>query len=292
MSDTMKTIKGDIQALKYINDFVISNEEMAANNMRKIRNAVVSRRDFVAEITQLYNDVKACYKKELSDFLSGKKHKNTELFKLIKKNDKNVYVLLSTNTSLFGDIVRNTFNLLKEHETNGKGDIVIVGKMGKKIFEAERPGASFKYFDFPDTYLDYQLLKTIALHIIQYSKVVIFHSKFQTLLRQTPTAYTIAELTKESGGGAGQIKYIFEPSIEKIIEFFEKEIFTSIFEQTMHESQLSKFAARMVTLDRTMLNVKKGLVTLNKKRRVVQHELMNKQQINVVSRMIAWNRDR
>lgn len=274
----------------YIKEFVISNEEIAANNMRKIRHAVVSRRDFVAEITRLYNEVKGSYKKEMDDFLSGKKRKNESLLKLIKKNDKTACVLLSTNTNLFGDIVKNTYSLFKEHYDKEKGDVIIVGKTGKKIYEEANPGAAYSYFDFPDTYLDNKLLKEIVMKIIQYGKVVIFHSKFQTLLRQAPSAFTIAEIQQDNSGKGPVVKYLFEPSLEKIIEFFEKEIFSSIFEQVMHESHLSKFAARMVTLDRTTLNIKKGLEVLYRKQRFIKHEVVNKQQVNVVSRMIAWKR--
>lgn len=290
MSNTKKAIRGDITAMKFIKEFVIANEEIAAINMRKIRNAVVNRRDFVAELTQLYNEVKLNYKKELERLLSGRRGNKSSLINLIRKNDKTALVLLSTNTSLFGDIVKNTYVLFKEYFEREKCDAVIVGRTGKSIFTADKPGVPFSYFDFPDTYLDNKLLKAIVMDIIQYQKVIIFHSKFQTLLSQTPTAFTISEIQQDRPNSAPQLKYIFEPSLEKIIEFFEKEIFSTIFEQVMHESHLSKFASRMVTLDKTTLNINKGLTGLYKKQRILQHEMSNKQQVNMVARMIMWSR--
>ena len=41
--------------------------------------------------------------------------------------------------------------------------------------------------------------------------------------------------------GVSEIKYFFEPSLEKVISFFEKEIIAAIFEQEVYESLLAKF---------------------------------------------------
>ncbi len=291
MSDSQKTVGIDIEAMLSMKEFIISHEEIAASSMRRIRDAVVNRRDFLAELIQLYNEVKKSYKQEIKGSHNTKGLGGQAKLSVLKKINKTVCVLLSTNTSLYGDIVRNTYDLFNDYQKKENGDSVIVGKVGRRVFEADKPGVKFTYFDFPDTTMDNTLLKAIALHIIQYEKVVIFHSKFQSLVRQVPTAFVISESKIDETASSTDIKYIFEPSMEKIMEYFEKEIFSSIFEQTMHESQLSKFASRMVTLDQATDSIKSRLSELNLKERLLHHQIINKQQLNSITRLVMWKRN-
>lgn len=284
-----KGTANDIEAMKSMKDFISVYEEIAANNMRRIRDAVVKRRDFLLDLTNLYNEIKRSYKKEVELVMSKKKNSASQ-FNLLKKNDKTVCVFFSTNASFYGDIVRSTYALFKEHIEREKSDAVIVGRVGKRLFEQDKPGEAYKYFDFPDTSMDMSLLKPIILHITGYEKIIIFHPKFQTLVKQTPTAFVISESKIDSSGESAQNKYIFEPSLESIIEYFEKEIFSSIFEQTMHESQLSKFASRMVTLDAATDNIKKRLSDVEFKQRLLQHQTRNKQQLNSMARLVLWRK--
>ena len=52
------------------------------------------------------------------------------------------------------------------------------------------------------------------------------------------------------------------------MEFFEAEIFASLFEQTIFESQLAKFASRMTSLELRVENIRDILkkINLEKKR--------------------------
>jgi F-type H+-transporting ATPase subunit gamma len=288
-----KSVGKDIEAVNSIKEFIVTNEQIAANNMQKIRDAVVGRRDFLAEITQFYNEVKKSYKSEIEAIKTKTKKTDVDLKEIdLASRNKNLTacILLSTNASLYGDIVRRSYELFAKSADQEKADIVIVGKMGKKFYEQDYPDRKFTYFQIPDRNIDAEALKPIILHIIRYGKVIVFHSKFESLIRQTPVAFVLSEAGSSEISNAVEIKYIFEPSLEKIVEYFEKEIFTSIFEQTIQESNLSKFASRMVTLDAASENIKKKLVQLNLKMRVIQHQKMNKDQINSITRVTMTRR--
>lgn len=284
-----KGTANDIDAMKSMKDFVSVYEEIAANKMRQIRDLVVRRRDFLAELTSLYNEIKISYKKEV-DYLLSRKSIKASNFSYLKKNGKKVSVFFSTNASFYGDIVRVTYALFKEHYEREKSDIVVIGKVGKSLLDINMPGVPYTYFDFPDTSVDIKFLKPVVLYIAAYEKIIIFHTKFQTLVHQTPIAFVISESMSDTSTKNPQNKYIFEPSLDKIIEYFEKEIFSSIFEQTMHESQLSKFASRMITLDQATENIKKRLSSLEYKQRLWQHQVKNKKQLNSMAGMQMWKR--
>lgn len=288
MINSKKSVGEDIDAMRSMKDFISVYEEIAANNMRRIRDAVVKRRDFLAELAALYNEIKASYKKEV-DMLLSKKNPSASSLSFLRKNGKTVYVFFSTNASFYGDIVKNTYAIFKEHYEKEKSDVVVVGKIGKILLDNNMPEVKYKYFDFPDMSMDIKLLKSVVLHIAEYEKIVIFHTKFQTLVRQTPIAFVISENTSDANVNARQGKYIFEPSLERIIEYFEKEIFSSIFEQTVHESQLSKFASRMVTLDQATENIKRNLSKLEHRQQILLHQMKNKQQLNSMTARL-WKR--
>ena len=287
-----KQIGNDIETMRAMGEFVSVYEEIAANNMRRVRDAVVKRRSFLEEVIKLYNEIKTSYRREVERLMSNKKSKSTmgSQFGLLKKNDKTVSVLFSTNASFYGDIVAKTYALFKDSWRQEKGDVVVIGKVGRRVFEQDNPGVDYAYFDYPDTKMDLVLLKPIILYIAAYERVVIFHTQFQTLVNQTPRAFVISESKVDMPESEASHKYIFEPSMERIIEYFEKEIFGSIFEQSMHESQLSKLASRMVNLDSAVGNIKRRMGDLNLRKRLLEHQARNKQQVNAMSRIVMLKR--
>src|SRR5690606_25386008 len=49
---------------------------------------------------------------------------------------------------------------------------------------------------------------------------------------------------------------LFEPSMEEVLNFFETTILKTIMKQKVHESMLSRYAARMVAMDVATENAK------------------------------------
>ena len=86
-----------------------------------------------------------------------------------------------------------------------------------------------------------------------------------------------------------KVKYFFEPSLEKIMAFFEAEIFSSIFEQTIFESQLAKFASRMTSLEIRVEKIKELLKQIDIEKQKVKHRIMNKKQLDVLSSISLWS---
>ncbi len=86
------------------------------------------------------------------------------------------------------------------------------------------------------------------------------------------------------------VKYLFEPSLEKILQFFEAEIFASIFEQTIHESQLAKNGSRMLLLDNASQNIKDSLKKTELHLRILKHRQTNTKQLNALTGMSMWGK--
>ncbi len=71
------------------------------------------------------------------------------------------------------------------------------------------------------------------------------------------------------------------------MKFFETQMFNSLFEQTVYESQLAKYASRLIAMNRAEDNVKSQLTKLNFAKLRTMHETRNKKQINTMQAIFA-----
>ena len=285
---TKKETVREIDFLNTLKEILETYEEIAATRMARIRTSVLGSRDFLLEINAIFQQVKSSYQAQIEMLMRKKKIKDPTKLTFIKRNGKTLYIFVSANTGLYGDIIKKTYDVFIDNLKKSPGDVVILGKLGVEIFKADKVAIPYTYFDFPDNKIDNAILKKIIDHIIQYEKVLVFYEQFNTVISQSPIVTNISgdPLPWEKGGP--QAKYFFEPSLEKIMEFFEKEIFGSIFQQTIFESELAKFAARMVSLDYATDNTKDRLreVILQKNR--IKHQEDNKRQLEKFASMKLW----
>lgn len=298
---TRNSVQEELDSLGSINIVVDTYEEIAAGRIRKTRDSVLKTRNFLDQIREVFEQVKVSYHKEIEQLIKARGVKNDSKFQFLTQNGKTLYVLLSSNTGLYGDIVRRTFDLFikdvfegdPNNATQTKGDIVIIGRYGRSLFEEMRLKVPYTYFDFPDNSVDLELLKPIVKLMLGYETVIVFFGEFQNVIKQAPIAYDVSATPidlLEANKNQPPTKYIFEPSLEKIFEFFEKEIFASIVEQTVRESQLGKFASRMVSLDSALDNIKKRIKSTQFLRDRTRHREQNRKQIETFASMSLWNR--
>ncbi len=285
---TKKELTREVEFLTTLRTILETYEEIAATRMARIRSSVLGSRDFLLEINAIFQQVKASYKAQVELLMKNKKIKDPSKLTFIKRNGKTLYVFISANTGLYGEIIRRTYDVFIENLKKDPGDVVILGKLGLEIFNAEKIKAPFTYFEFPDNKIDNAIVQRIVEHIINYEKVLVFYEQFNNVISQSPIVTNISgdPLPWEKGGP--QARYFFEPSLEKIMEFFEKEIFASIFAQTIFESELAKFAARMVSLDFSSENTKVRLKQVVSSKNRIKHQEDNKRQLEKFASMKLW----
>lgn len=285
---TKKELNLEVEFLSALHTIFETYEEIAATRMGRIRSSVLGNRDFLLEINAIFQQVKFSYKTQIGMFMKNKNIKDPSKLTFIKRNGKTLYILISSNTGLYGDIIRKTYDVFIDNFKKKPGDVAIMGRLGLEIFISEKIKAPLSYFEFPDDKIDETILQKIIKYIIQYEEIFVFYEKFNSVISQSPIVTNISgdPLPWEESKFAA--RYFFEPSLEKIMEFFEKEIFASIFQQTILESELAKFASRMVSLDFASENsrakLKQVLFTKNK----VRHQENNKKQLEKFASMRLW----
>ncbi len=287
---TKKEIIKETDFLTSLKNILETYEEIAATRMARIRSSVLDSRNFLLEINEIFQEVKSSYKNQIAKLLKEKKIKDQSLT-FIKRNGKILHVFISANTGLYGDIIRRTYDVFMENLKKTPGDVAIIGKLGLEIFKADKIDTPLTYFDYPDSKEDNEILKKIIEHMIQYEKVLVFYEQFNNVINQSPIVTSISGDPLPWENEDIQTKYFFEPSLEKIMEFFEKEIFGSIFQQIIFESELAKFASRMVSLDfaseKTKNELRKTILAKNR----IKHQEDNKRQFEKLASMKLWKKN-
>lgn len=282
-----KTLNNEVNYLETLQKLTSAYAEISSSRMKKVRGTVLSARDFLESLNEIFQEVRKSYRKEVAK-LSKKKGNDNITF--LSHNGKTVAVFLSANTGLYGELMQKTFNKFMHEVEDNQSEATIIGRLGLSLYLGRKPNAAYTYFDYPDYGADKQKLSEIVRHLVQYEAIHLYFGKFHNVISQEPEFSDIsAESTigDEDQAGVEEVKYIFEPTLEEILIFFETEMFSSVFEQALIESQLAKFASRMLAMDRASQNIRESLRGVQLDRLKMNHRLINKKQLNSVSSLFA-----
>lgn len=291
---TKKQIETEILRLMSLDAVTRGYSQIASIKMKKVRDGVLTSRDFLDEINNIFAEVLDSYRREiirLSKRLGLKKKKSKgDSITFLAHNGRKVAVLLSANSGLYGDLIARTFKLFTESVRASDYEVTIIGLTGLALFQQFEPNRPYTYFDLPDSKLDYVKLANIIKHLVSYEEIVIYYPKFENVVTQEPAVFSISAGTKLQSSSKGpRREYIFEPTLESILIFFETEIFNSLLEQTVSESQLAKYASRMLSLDRASERIGNRLKEIKIDKLKLSHKISNKKQLHSLSGVTLWS---
>ena len=261
--------------------------EIASVRMIKVRDFVLKNREFLESISSIFHDALEAYAKKLSDLVKLGKIKKGGKVTFLSHNGKTVAVLISANTGFYGDIVQRTFRKYVEDVRKNNFEVTIIGRLGRTLFSQEESKRPYTFFELPDYGVDESKLSEVIRHLVQYEEIRVYHGKYQSVVTQRPDTFTITAGTPiQEDVKEPEVNYIFEPTVEKILSFFETEIFASLFAQSIRESQLAKFASRILAMDQASQNIKERLSFLNVENLKIIHRIGNRKQLNSMSTIL------
>ncbi len=291
----IKTIMDQIEDLTGIKEIVGASEEIASMKMRGIRTQVLQSRDINTELAEIYREVTISYKNQILMLLHEKNHNplggkadNVNL-SLKKGNGKSACVFLSANSGFFSKILEKTYrefvSYLEQHDVVP----VIIGEFGKRLFTNDYPNREYVFYTFSENQTSEASFKQITKDLAEYANVIIFYARFESLASQTVSSLDVSGQEKPlSQEAINTVHYLFEPSLEKILAFFESEIFAGIIQQTVTESELARYASRITTLDIARENISNKLKAINLEKRFATHRMINKKQTEAISGISLW----
>lgn len=296
----LKNIVSQMEDLSGIKDIVGASEEIASMKMRGIRNKVLQSRDLNNDLTEIYREVSVTYKNQIINLMQEKKLSNNltnsdvNNISLKTGNGKFACVYLSANSGLFSNILEKTYQEFIAYLEGHKEAVpVIIGEFGKKLFTNNFPDKNFVFYPLGEGNATEGSLQKIIQELSEYTNVIIYYARFKSMAEQTTTVLDVSgqKSSKDPTQVLDEIPishYLFEPSLEKILAFFESEIFAGIIQQTVTESDLARYASRITTLDLARENINMQLKIASLEKRFAIHRLMNKKQNEAITGISLW----
>jgi ATP synthase F1 gamma subunit len=288
-----KIIYEELEALNSLKDLAESYEEIAVVRMQKIRDSVLKTRDFLADISDVFVDLKSSYNREVKDLMEKIKTGDQGILPALQKINKTLYVYLSSNGGLYGAVTQKTYKLFMQElakTDKNKTDIVVIGNAGRIMFEGSGYARPFEYFEIPDTSIELTHIKTLMKKFLQYEKVIVFYGKFGNVVKQSPIetsitgedifeTETLTQIPRED-------RFIFEPTLQKIFHFFETQIMANLFSQTLLENQLARHASRVNAMEEALGHIEDETKKLNAQKTRERHLSDNKKQLETISGVV------
>ena len=291
-------------SLKYLAQ---SYSEVAAGKLKRIRGGIEQNRIFLTDVATMYATIKlVSAQRNLLPSIAGQPKLARTILRLGIKKKPNapekpkttVKIVITSNFHLYGNLDSLLIDFFLQNEglrkrkdsplTTGPAimkrpgeepaRILVVGRVGSEFFRVEK--VPFTPIIFKNDLPDAQELRALAENVKDDDRVLVYHSRFQTVLRQAPYITDIKEAQFEVSIAKKKIDYIFEPEIEKMLVFFDTQISSILLNQAFLESELSRTAARLIAMnaaedkaDQFFENQKKLLAQA--KRSLVNRDLLN-----------------
>lgn len=281
----LKKLNEDLETTKHISTITSIYQEIAQMKMNEIRSRVLENRIFLEEIFKIYQKARNSF---LASLKKGRRKKEIEASSFLKKRKKMAVVFLSANQPFYGSLIQNIWKSCQEFLGKEAADLIVVGRMGKYLAEGAGFGHKLFYFELSDEKPEGKSIKGIVELIKNYERVVVFYGRYRSVAHQEIVKTEISSGFSTGKEVEGVKLYLFEPSPEKILEFFETEIFSALFNQTILEHQLAKFSSRMIAMYQATERAKKIQKILETKIRKLKKELKNKEQITLFNTRMLW----
>lgn len=267
---TIKEIDERLEEGESLKAIAQAYSEIANLKIKRIRKEVERNRLFFDEIAKIYGIVKA---------LAIKKKIVTQ------KPKKRLCILLTSNYRFYGNInsaLSNYFIGSTREITNI--DRLILGKGGVDYFKAIKVLPDYQGIILKSDLPTSQELVDLVNLSADYNQVLVFYSKFKSLLVQQATftditasafyetAYHIKALKT---GDTALENFIFEPELPKILNFFDSQILTLLLEATFLESELSRTASRFISMDQAETEANKFIKQYQTLRAYAKTSLIN-----------------
>jgi len=264
-----KELTNEIEIVNTLGDLIKTYEEVYLLKMYRTRNSILNTRDYYTRLLALYQSIKNAYKDQILESIN-KDNKNKDLT-VLQKEKKQVAVFISGNDRFAGEVNNKIFEEFIDFYAKNKPDLVIVGSVGKGLMRQRVPNIKYQYFDIKDKFgaSSSKQLEEIVKYLINYKDVRLFHGEFQNMVTQTAVNRSITgeieDITTDDSKGKEGKKgeyFLFEPSLTKMLKFFETQIFASLFKRGVEEATLAQIGSRVSSLEKSNVSISKRLKLL------------------------------
>lgn len=273
----------ELTALKGLTE---TYEDVAVTKMQEIRSAVLSTRQFLTGVSEIYSLAKAAYLAQVLSITNRRERKAQIQF--MHKNDKTVVVFISGNHSLLGSVIFASYKVFLELCRKIECDKLILGNIGRYLASAQRPSLNFSYYPLEDFKLVDSQISPIINFINAYEKVFVVYPRFESVLVQVPQIDDLSGGITVEQSVVGKRRYSFEPSAKEVMRYFENQIIGTLFRQKILESMLAKYSSRLTIMDTATQTIGKYIEQNRQKSILEARRTQNRKLLDSFAGVSLW----
>ncbi len=267
----------DIESAMYITGAL---RDISAIELKKLRKKFDKNNSFYVELLELF---------QLVWLISSKNN-------LKKKTDnkKNLFVAYTTNSHFYGSV---NYDIMTKFikETDSKSSCLIIGETGKQIWTAQpKKRKEVKFLMFDDEMPNDIETNNFLNEINEYNHVYVYYPGFTTVFHQDvevlDITYKPSKETLIKNKFKDLPKYLFEPDLSEMVDFFNIQVRHVLFDRLLLETQISRVAARLVKMDTADQSARKLIKTEMRNLSRIRTSFSSRRMLETVVGYIQWHK--
>lgn len=249
----VKDLKKQYDDLVTIEEVSRVFENIASIKIRQIKDRVIASRDFFHQLWSMYVQLRVD---------SGKPA--TLDIKSEYTSSKTAVILISSEESLSGEIDERLVSEVVDATDPEKADYFVIGKRGARLLK-NRGVNIVKTFPLPDITKPVDVIPIISA-TNDYKNTVVYFEQFVNINIVQVQVFELANGINYLSPSETQLTdtplifssdYIFEPSLEEVINYLENMMRTTALTELILESRLAQLASRFHAMSRASENSSK-----------------------------------
>lgn len=252
--------------------------DIAQTRLNRVRAGIERNRVFVGEISKILHVVRVSAEEK---GLSAARKKKISASLLLTSNKRLYYGALDTRVVDF---------YMAHTQYTGYVDRFVVGTVGIDILGTRGYPFKIEPVVFAGDLPNVSELLSLTNKLSDYQKVIVYYPRFVSVLSQQPSFVDITGLVANIPEGGEERYYLFEPEIEKILDFFETQVMTILVEQTMLESELARIGTQLTSMDEAQQKAQQSIKEEKSLLAWTKRQLLNQKVLEAAGAMMKRKR--
>ena len=272
----------EIEQIAALETIAGAYSEIAALRIDNIKNSFEQNSLYYEEISQIYHLVKR--------IANSKGLTVEELAEISNERLDTLYVAITSNHGFYGPLNSDAVDTMIKDASMQKAERMIIGAMGisyARSIGSASPFLSMAFaLDEPSPDEIYQFLGLSS----RYKRIYVYYPKYISMLKQMIDRIDITHSPESNSQIPPDIKYIFEPELSQILMFFEQQVRYLLFARVILETNLSRTATRLITMDTAERDAKELLKKLYMQERRERQSKINANLVSVSGQLKKWRK--
>ena len=271
-------IKDDISDMETMNLIATSFTDTAAMRIKGIRQAFETNQEFYGELSHVYHLVKVVAIKR-------------GIVPASPPSAKVVTVAFTANQHFYGNVHRRIMDTVIATTKKDHSDLFVIGKTGKEYLQVSGVKDGYELLQFEKDNPTHEEVDHFLEKIKKYTTILVYYPHFVSLIRQEVGIIDIAQV-QDIGAAEKTLDeetyVLFEPEVDQILDFFERQIRSVLLFRVVLESDLARTAARMVSMNEASERANELMKEKHSEYLKVMRSLINRQLLDTFAGRAQW----